>query len=1809
MITLAGYQIAEKIYESSKTIVYRGRRQEDAVPVVIKVLKNEFPTLRELAIFRNQYNLTRDLNLPSVVQAYSLEPCRNGLALVMEDFEAHSLKTQLEEQSLDLDQFFAIALQITQALADLHQHRIVHKDIKPANLLLNPQTGLVKITDFSIASILPKENPVLSSPDALEGTLSYMSPEQTGRMNRGIDYRTDFYSLGITFYQLLTQQLPFQSDDPLELVHCHIARTPVSPSVLNPTIPSVVSSIVLKLMAKMAEDRYQSALGLKHDLEQCQQQWQAGQTIHPFPLGQKDWCDRCQIPEKLYGRESELATLLATFERVAGAGSRELMLISGYSGIGKSALVQEIYKPLCTMRTSEGTRRQQGYFISGKFDQLQRNVPYSAIVHAFQSLIRQLLTENTVQLNQWRDKLLAALGTNGQLIVDVIPEIELIIGKQPAVKKLAPSEAQNRFDVIFQNFVRVFCQQAHPLVIFLDDLQWADSATLRLIKLMLIDQQTQYLFLIGAYRSNEVTSAHPLILMLEELQKRAISLNQITLAPLTLAHVIDLISDTLHHDEQTVQPLAELVLDKTAGNPFFINEFLKTLHQENLLTFNSASQQWQWNIADIKAMDITDNVVELMVRKLRKLPDSTRQLLQIAACIGNRFDLKTLAIAHASTLYELAQILLPATQAGLISATSKPEVIQTEAANYHLVAIHYKFLHDRIQQAAYVLIDATQRQAVHLQIGQLLLKQFDASQRNERIFELLKHLNLGRELISSCVERDELAKLNLVAGKKAKSATAYMAAKEYFQEAEKNLVGNIWLDNYELAITLYKEQAEIEYLTGDLGQSEKRIRQILIHAKSSIEKAKVHRLLIVIYTLQGRYQDAIAAAREGLTLVGIDVPETNLQAALDAEMSQAVQQLANRSIASLLDTPKITQPEKKVAIELLMYAGSPTYISDQALWRVMNMKLVNFSLQHGHRSESAHGYANYGLLLGSLQQDYHTGYEFGQLGLKISEQFHSQVEKCKTCLVIGNCLNHWIKPLREDEAIFLEGYQAGLESGELQYAGYNIGYTLASAFYQGVNLHLLLKKSLGYLQFTQQSQNQFATDVLRAGQLAIENLVSDNPNPLHFDNQTLNQAEFLADCQQHSSLVAVCHYYIYQAQILFLYEQPSAALEYLRSAKELLSSIPGNISLAAYYFYDSLSLLTLYPKASELEKQAYWEQVMTNQATMKCWMEHCPENFLHLYQLVQAEIARVSEDEWTAIALYDEAIASAKDNGFIQNEALANELAAKFWLSKNKTKLAKPYLLDAYYGYQNWGAKAKITILEQHYADLLTGVSGTTFETLAPTHSKLISHAGSSTSTTTRLLDLTAFLKASQAIAQEIELESLLKTLMKVVLENAGAEKGALILLEDGEMVIAVRGVSDRCGVTVPDALPRSLEDVLPIQIVHYVCRTQENLLLDDATTATTFVLDPYIIQHQPKSILACPIHYQGKLTGALYLENNQTTSAFTRDRVEVLTLLATQIATSLENATLYQDLQSANAALRTSETLERERAMQLEHSLHKLQQTQSQLIQTEKISSLGQLVAGVAHEVNNPVGFISGNLHYAQRYITDLLDLVRLFQQHIPNLPPAIADKIEEIDLDYLAEDLPKLITSMKLGTDRIRDIMLSLRNYSRTDEGEKRTVDIHEGIETTLMILSHRLKASNQRPAIQIVKEYGPLPPIECYPGQLNQVFMNILANAIDALEESNQGKSYVELEQTPNIITIRTGLEDNCVRIQVSDNGPGIPEEIRQKLFTPFFTTKPEGKGTGLGLSISYEIITGKHNGTLECLSVPGQGTTFLIELHRN
>ena len=896
VVTISGYELNELLYESSNSLVYRAQRKSDKQAVVVKMLSEEYPAPEKIAWFKREYEVTRDLNLAGVPSVYSYESEQNRWLIVLEDFGGDSLRRLGLAGRLELADFLTLAIKVTDILGQIHAKHIMHKDINPANIVLNPTTGQVKLVDFGISTVLDRETPTFKNPNVLEGTLPYISPEQTGRMNRPLDYRTDFYSLGVTFYELLTGQLPFESDEPLELVHSHIAKQPVVPHDLRPHIPTPISSIVLKLMAKNAQERYQSASGLRADLEECLRQWSTG-PIMPFALGQQDRSNRFQIPTKLYGRAKQIKTLLNAFERVKN--STEMMLVAGYAGIGKSALVQEIYKPITLVR---------GYYLAGKFDQFQRDIPYAALIQAFGSLIWQLLTESDAEMARWREKLKAALGSVGQVITRVIPEVELIIGPQPDVPELGPTQAQNRFNLVFQNFIKVFAQPEHPLVIFLDDLQWADRASLTLINLLITAADSHYLFLIGAYRDNEVSSAHPLMLTLDEISKSGATVNQITLSELALPDVTQLIAETFCCAEGRAQPLAELVVEKTGGNPFFLREFLKSLYSQSLLTFDYQRGAWQWDLAQIQAEEITDNVVELMAGQVKQLPHQTQAVLKLAACIGNQFDLQTLALVYQKSPHETAADLSPAMREGLLLPLSDAyKVVELEVQDL-LLAAEYKFVHDRIQQAVYSLIPAAEKQATHLEVGRQLLDHMPIDKREDRIFDLVNQLNQGRDLIESQAERLQLAELNLQAGRKAKASAAFQPAFNYWQVGIALLGEDHWHGQYDLTLGLYVEAAKAAYLCGDFEQMERLTESVLQKSKNVLDKIKGIEVRIEAYHAQNKPLEVIQTTLQILSLLGLTFPEKPSQLDVMQALSETEAALANKQVEDLFFIPEHELP-------------------------------------------------------------------------------------------------------------------------------------------------------------------------------------------------------------------------------------------------------------------------------------------------------------------------------------------------------------------------------------------------------------------------------------------------------------------------------------------------------------------------------------------------------------------------------------------------------------------------------------------------------------------------------------------------------------------------------------------------------------------------------------------------------------------------------------------------------------------------------------------------------------------------------------
>ncbi|MEH2462163.1 protein kinase domain-containing protein [Nostoc sp.] len=1515
MIALAGIAIKKKIYESSNSLVYRGIR-DDGVAIVVKMLKLDYPSPQELTRYRQEYKITRSLNLEGVVKAYSQQDYQRTLVILLEDFGGESLEQWMHKRPdifcpMPLSTFLSLAIAISDILGRIHAANVIHKDINPGNIVLNLDTGVVKIIDFGIATQFHRTNPTFKNPHVLEGTLPYLSPEQTGRMNRLLDYRTDFYSLGVTFYELLTGHLPFPTTDILELVHCHIAKHPVLPDEINTTIPKPVSDIILKLMAKNAEDRYQSSWGIKADLEICADQLAEIGQISSIQLAFQDVSDQFQIPQKLYGRDNEVAMLLAAFVRVACPESNrvaclpnnsettsqreqtgnpkfpvEMMLVSGYAGIGKSALVQEIYKPITQKR---------GYFISGKFDQFQRNIPYSAIADALQKLVQQLLGESNEQVQQWRSHLLTALGTNGQIIIDIIPEVELIIGKQPPVPSVGADEAQNRFHRIFGQFLRVFCSESHPLAIFLDDLQWIDSGTLKLIELMLLDEQTQFLFLIGAYRDNEVNPTHPLVLTLERLRKQGVVLPKIILAPLMLEPLSQLIAETLHQNADTVRSLAELVLRKTEGNPFFVSEFLKMLYSENLLIFDVENLSWQWNIAQIQAQNITDNVVELMLHKLKKLPQVTQQILRLAACVGAEFNLDTLSIVCDKSPKAIFRDLLAAIQAGLIQPLSE--------LDEDLLIQEYKFLHDRVQQAAYILIDESQKQVVHLQIGRNLLGKTLPERLSDRLFEIVDHLNHGIELVTDQSERNEIARLNLIAGQKAKAAIAHNTAQKYLATARVWLAASSWQTNYDLTLDLYLETTELAYLCGDFEQVEYWVAIVVQEAKTVLDIAKVYEVKIQTYIAQNQLLKAINTGLQVLQQLGITFPKQPSKSDIQLELDTITSLFGEKPIGDLSHLPEMAKPEKLAAMRILSRITLTGYHAAPDLVPLVVFKQVNLSIQYGNTFVSPFAYANFGLILCGMVGNIEAGYEFGQLALRLLPHLKIHSLKARTLFMVTNFIIHWKEHVRETSKPFLEAYQSGLETGDLEFAAYCAFTYCLQLFIVGKQLVEVEHEMATYSEAIHQIKQTTSLTWTQIFQQSVLNLMGCSVNPSRLVGESYNEENRLP----HHEIDAVILFLVRLNKLIlcYLFSEYAQASDNAAIAESYVIRVIATPLVPLYYFYNSLARLAIYPGSSAQGQSEILKNVAISQEQMKQWADYAPMNYLHKYHLVEAETARVLGQLLEAEEFYEQAIQRAKDNEYLQEEALAYELAAKHYLARGREKIAQTYMREAHYCYDRWGATAKVKDLETRYPQLFPQSSGMAYAPIPKT-------SGTTSNRSDIAFDLAAVMKAAQAISSQIELDQLLSSLMKILIENAGAQTGFLILENSGKWVIEASGeLNEGENVYTTQVLQSiSTANHLPESIINYVIRTHESVILNDATREGNFINESYIQHNQTQSILCLPLLNQAKLVGVLYLENQLATGAFTSERSQVLHLLSSQAAIAIENAKLYSKLRASESKM-----------------------------------------------------------------------------------------------------------------------------------------------------------------------------------------------------------------------------------------------------------------------------------------------------------
>ena len=1495
MIHIPCYNVGQKIYEGKKTIIYSGIRLNDGIPVLLKLLYAEYPNLYDVAKLKKEYELNQRIHSNNVVKIYSIENYEKTPVLILEDFEGESLQKILNtSKKFNLIDFLKIAINLSQALFDIYNSNVIHKAINPNNIIINMENGIVKLTDFGSASLSSKEINTIDRMTELETTLDYISPEQTGRMNCTIDYRTDFYSLGVLFYKILTGFLPFQAKDKLGIIHCHLAVQPISPHEIDARIPKVISDIVMKLMEKMAENRYQSAMGLKWDLQKCMDALETNRLITNFKIGQKDISDVFEIPDKLYGREKEIKALKSAFQRIS-KNPKEAIMITGYSGVGKSQLVNKIRSSI---------KKQPGYFISGKFDQFEHDIPYSALIYSFKDLVQQILSENKEQVEVWKKKLLDALGPNGQIIISVIPEVEKIIGKPQEVIEVPAEETKNRFFKVFKDFVRTFCELQHPLVIFLDDLQWADLSSLKLIEVLMSDFEIKNMLLIGAYRDNEVHEMHPLRLTLTNIQKENVIVNTIFLKPLELIYINQLVAETFNCNLKESISLAELSQQKTEGNPFFLSQFLYSLYKEQLVWFNKEECKWQWDLQGIQNAQITDNVVELIASRISKFSKNTVETLKLAACIGSQFDLDTLSIICKRTFKDTYDNLCDAIKEGMILPTVNTHYSTDKLEN--LIPSSYTFLHDRIQQAAYSLIEEEHRKGIHLKIGRLMLSGTDFREKEGKILDIVNQLNLGIELVCDASEMEQIATLELIAGRITKKSTAYDTAYKYLRIGIGLIETCGWVRWYELMHSLYVEAAEIACLSGDFELVEQYIGIALNNSTTVLDKVKLYEVEIISYTAQNKKLEVVDTALFVLKLLGINFPK-------DPNMLQVLMSLAKTKLAligkqpdSLFELPQMTNSSLSAALRIMIKMGMPTYMLFPNLFLLITLKAVRLYIKHGNSNSSPTVYATYGMLLCYIG-DINSGYKFGKLSLKLLDKFDEKEYNVQTIVLFNSFVSSWKISTRSSLTEFVRAYFIGLETGNINYACTSACLYNIYSYYSGENLVDLERKMSHYSEVMNKLKNKEALITQSIYHQSVLNLMGFCENTSYLKGKVYDEDIMIPMHIDVKDRGTLCNAYINKSILSYIFSEYDKALENSVMAKKYLNGVSATLSVPVFYFYNSLIMLSTFDQCSSFRKKQILFKISANQQKMKKWAQHAKTNFLHKFYLVRAEKSRVLGNIHKAMDFYEKAIKLASDNDYIQEEALANELAAKFYISLGNEKIAKVYMEEALYCYTLWGATAKINQLKKLYPQLLNfyKIDGTCIEDVAVTLEK-------KTTGSSMVLDTATIIKATHAISREIKLEELLKKLVYILLENAGAQKVCYLVKKEGKYVIQAEGNVDRNKIEVMKEIDFDNSISLPKKIIYYVERSMDSIILDDASVSEKYIDDPYIVDKKPKSIMCMPVLSKGNILGIIYLENSLIEGVFNNERIEILKVISSQLAISLENATLYTNLERSEKQLRT---------------------------------------------------------------------------------------------------------------------------------------------------------------------------------------------------------------------------------------------------------------------------------------------------------
>ncbi|WP_212626250.1 AAA family ATPase [Pseudomonas sp. PP3] len=1815
----------QTLWDDGERVLSRGDLpgRHDGASFLIVRAGGDQPSPESLDRLKHEFSLRDELEDAWAVRPLELLREHGRTSLVLVDHGGEPLARLLTEP-MQVPEFLHQATKIASAVAGLHQRGIIHKDLKPAHIIVHCEDGLARLTGFGLASQLPRER---LPPEIVAGTLAYMAPEQTGRMNRSIDSRSDLYSLGVMFYQMLTGSLPFAASDPMEWIHCHVAKQAVPPSVRVATVPGMLGAMVMKLLAKTAEERYQSAASLEVDLRRCLAQWQSDGRISEFTLNEYCTSDSLLIAEHLYGRESEVGVLISAFDRVVSNGTPEVVLICGYSGIGKSSVVNELRKALVPSR---------GLFAFGKFDQYKRDIPYSTLVQAFQRLVRSLLGKSDTELTQWRDALQTGLQPEARLITDLIPELKLIIGEPPLVPDLEPLQAQRRFLLVFRRFIGVFARAEHPLALFLDDLQWLDAATLDLLEDLVTGSDLNHLMLIGAYRDNEVDATHPLTGRLGRMRGMGARINEVTLVPLSEASIVGLIADSLRCDAAHVEPLARLVLGRTAGNPFFVIQFLQTLAEEGLLAFDPVVRQWQWDPDRIHAKGYTDNIVDLLVARLARLPSATQQALQQMACLGNASGVSKLAI-----VLDIPEAQVP----GVLWEAIRQELVERQGDAY-------AFVHDRVQEAAYSLIPEHLRPVTHLRIGRLLLAQTPGHQQEEAVFEIVSQLDRGACLITDQHEREGLAHLNLVAGQRARASTAYASALNYLREGEQLLGEDDWSRQRDLSFALALNRSACEFLTGQHSIAEERLMALSKRDLTALEWSSVACLQVDLYLVLDQRDHAVAACLAFLRHVGIDWSSHPGDDEVRREYDLIETRLGNRSVEELIDLPHMQDPVALATLEALTTLFSPALHTDANLACLTICKAINLSIEFGNGDASCVAYANIPRVAGRRFGDYAAGFQFGQLGCNLVQRRGLDRFYPRTYLSYALFVERWTHPVRTSRATLDRVFEAANRIGDIPFGAFACNSLYSNMLFTGEPLTALQGEAERGLAYSRKVQFGLVTDFIENQLALIRTLRGFTAEFGTLEDELFSESDFERRLPSISRVLA-CWYWIRKLQARYLAGDYDRARHAAAEAQTLLWTSHSFIEEAEYHFYNALTHAASSDSDSAEDIARTLEAMADDYRQLEIWTQQCAENFSCRVALVGAEMARLAGRILQAEELYDRAIAMAQNCDVIHVEALANELASRFYASRGFAKIGRVYLQDARYGYWRWGAHGKVRHLEALYPfqrpeDRTIGTDATM-------------------ATPVEHLDLATVLKVSQAVSSDLVLEKLIDMVMTTAIEQAGAQRGLLILEEAGAHRIVAQASTDDNETRRSDILVAAA--LLPESVLNHVLRSREIVVLDEASTESPFAGDPFIHQHRVRSLLCMPLMNRTRVTGALYLENNLTAGVFSPARIAVLKVVTSQAAISLENARLYRDVAEREAKIRRlvdaniigiivgtpdgdiieandaflrmvgydredlesgqvrwrdmtppelredseramAEAFESGRASLLEKqyfrkdgtrvpvmvglamfegrrregiafvldlterkqaeqqardSEQRYRDVQAELSHANRVATMGQLTASIAHEVSQPIAATLMNAHAALRWLN--------------MQPPEFGEVRQALD-------------SLVKQSNRAADVLGRIRGHIRNAPAQKEPMDINAMIRE--MVEFTRSQVAKCGATLQTQLADG-LPLVEGDRVELQQVLLNLMINALEAMGAVSDGVRQLR---------IRSMLNDaGWVRVCVSDSGPGFTGGDGEHVFASFYTTK--SAGLGLGLSICRSIVEA-HGGKLWACANQPRGAIFQFSL---